>query len=170
MKTKLVALVALFAGTAVFAQPSNGDYAAVQSVTPQTERVPVNRNVCEDRMVYQQAAPVAQPSYGGTVLGTIVGGAIGSRFGGGDGRIAATAIGAGVGAVIGNNSDRQQAAPAVASQAVPVRECHTETTYELHTRGYLVNYEFLGRNYSTTLPTDPGRWLRVNVSVTPAGY
>jgi uncharacterized protein YcfJ len=168
MKTKLLSLALLLAGAPVFAQTSAADYARVQSVTPQTERVPVNRNVCEDRMV-QQYAPAAQPSYGGTVLGTIIGGAIGSRFGGGDGRIASTAVGAGLGAIIGNNSDRQQPAPAVVAQAVPVRECHQETTYEQRTRGYLVDYEFEGRHYSATLPKDPGQWLRVNVSVTPAG-
>ncbi len=169
MKTKLLSLALLLGATTAFAQTSATDYARVRSATPQTERVPVNRNVCEDRMVYQQSAPVAQPSYGGTVLGTIVGGAIGSRFGGGDGRIAATAVGAGLGAVIGNNSDRQQPAPTAVSQAVPVRECHQQTTYEMRTRGYLIDYEFQGRHYSATLPTDPGQWLRVNVSVTPAG-
>ena len=168
MKPTIAALTVLLAATGAFAQPANGDYARVQNVVAQTERVPVNRNVCEDRMVYQQPAP-AQPSYGGAVLGTIVGGAIGSRFGGGDGRIAATAVGAGVGAVVGNNIGQQQAAAAPA-QPVPVRECRTETVYETRTSGYLVDYEFLGRHYSTTLPRDPGRWLRINVSVTPAGY
>lgn len=144
------------------------DYANVLRVTPQTESVPVSREVCDTRTVQQQVQPAQQQGYGGTILGTVIGGVLGSQVGGGNGRLVGTALGAGIGAAIGSNSDRQTA-PAPAQYAeVPVRQCHTETVYELRNRGYRVNYEYQGREYSTLTQNDPGRRLRVNVSVTPA--
>ncbi len=166
MRKLLVPFAVLLAGGAALAQTSTADYARVRNVTPQTERVAVTRDVCETRMVQQVTQPAA-PSYGGTIVGGILGGVLGSRIGGGDGRLAATAVGAGVGAVVGNSYDRQ-GAPAAVAQEVPVQQCHKETTYELQTRGYLVDYEYQGRVYSARLPRDPGQTLRVNVSVTPA--
>jgi uncharacterized protein YcfJ len=164
MKTKLALLsLALLSGP-VFAQSSTG-YASVRSVTPQLERIAVAREVCETRMVQQTTQAPAE--YGGAILGTVIGGVVGSRFGGGDGRLAATALGAGIGAMVGSNNDKPAG---ITSQAVPVKSCHTETAYEDQTRGYRVVYEYQGQDYSTVLARDPGPTMRVNVSVTPAGY
>lgn len=177
MKTKLLLLALALTSVSSFAQHRGNDYATqttstetarVLRVTLQTESVPVDRQVCETRSVQQQVQPAQQQGYGGTILGTVIGGVLGSQVGGGNGRLAATAVGAGIGAAIGNNSDRQTA-PAPAQYAnVPVQQCHLETVYESQKRGYLVAYEYQGRQYSAITQTDPGRQIRVHVSVTPA--
>lgn len=46
----------------------------------------------------------AYPNYGGAVIGGLAGGLIGAQIGSGSGRTAATAIGAGTGAVIGSQA------------------------------------------------------------------
>lgn len=51
-------------------------------------------------------------SGGGAVLGAVIGGVLGSRFGGGFGRSAAAAAGVVGGAIIGDQSERAQAAAA----------------------------------------------------------
>lgn len=167
MKKQVLLPFLLLASAAASAQTSVVDYATVRTVVPQLERVAVQREVCETRQVYPAAAPSQQPNVGGAILGTVIGGVIGSRFGGGDGRLAATAVGAGVGAVVGSNMGN--GAPAGVSAPVPARQCHTETTYEMQPRGYLVTYDYHGRQFSTILQHEPGaNHLRVNVTVTPA--
>ncbi|GAB3644964.1 glycine zipper 2TM domain-containing protein [Ramlibacter alkalitolerans] len=162
-RTALFAAVLALVTASAFAQSS--DYAQVRRVTAQTKQVPASRQVCEERMVQQQVAP--SQGHTGAVVGTVIGGVIGSRFGKGDGRIAATAVGAGLGAVLGNNHDRDTAQPAT-TQMVPTRECRTETVYEQRIDGYLVEYEYAGRVYSSVMANDPGDRIRVTVSVTPA--
>lgn len=46
----------------------------------------------------------AYPNYGGAVIGGLAGGLLGAQIGSGSGRTAATAIGAGTGAVIGSQA------------------------------------------------------------------
>jgi uncharacterized protein YcfJ len=161
MKKTLIAFFVLASVGGAFAQPFS-DVASVRRVTPQFQQVSVTRQACETRTVATQAATSSVG--GGAVLGTIVGGVIGSRFGGGDGRLAATALGAGIGAVMGNNSDRQ-GSPAPSYQQV--QDCHPVTAYEQQRTGYLVEYDYQGRGYSAVMPNDPGATLRVNVSVSP---
>ncbi len=50
----------------------------------------------------------------------------------------------------------------------PVQRCRQVDNFETVTTGYLVNYEFDGQRFSTKLPYDPGKELRVNVSVVPS--
>jgi len=97
---------------------------------------------------------------GATVLGAIVGGALGNQVGKGDGRKAATVAGAVAGGAIGHK----------------VAEHNGSTTYdcpsgyaqaERRIAGYDVEYTYKGENYRSRLPYDPGNRLRVRVSVTP---
>ena len=86
--------------------------------------------VREERVVYQQPAPVARPvpvyaefgrverigyvqisqrpSGAGAILGAVIGGVVGNRFGGGSGRALATGVGVVGGAVAGNAIENRQ--------------------------------------------------------------
>ncbi|UXI69947.1 glycine zipper 2TM domain-containing protein [Tahibacter amnicola] len=103
---------------------------------------------------------------GATVLGAIIGGALGNQVGKGDGRKAATIAGAVAGGAIGNSAAR--------------RDDRTYTSTERHCRevdggyeerrvnGYDVEYRYRGETYMSRLDYDPGERIRVRVSVTPA--
>lgn len=164
MKTKLTLLALALASGSVFAQ-SFVSTATVRSVTPQMERVPLTREICDTQMMQQTTQAPAE--HGGAILGTVIGGVIGSRFGGGNGRLAATALGAGIGAVAGSRNDEPGG---YTTQSVPVRTCRTETTFENQVRGYRVVYDYAGQEFATTMAQDPGRSIRVNVNVAPVNY
>jgi uncharacterized protein YcfJ len=103
---------------------------------------------------------------GGAVLGAIAGGLVGSTVGKGNGKVAAAAVGAATGAVIGDRwpvgSTRYE------SQPTQVEHCRTRDNYRQVIAGYDVLYRFQGREYSTRLPYDPGKWLALNVRFTVA--
>ena len=58
---------------------------------------------------FSPLAASAQESYGGSVVGGIAGALLGSRIGGGNGKIAATAAGGILGAIVGGNVERNNA-------------------------------------------------------------
>jgi uncharacterized protein YcfJ len=102
---------------------------------------------------------------GGSIIGAIAGGLLGSTVGKGNGRIAAAAVGAGTGAVIGgnwNDGDRQETRP------VDVQRCRTVDRPHQVVSGYDVRYRYEGREFATRLPYDPGNWLNLNVNVSVA--
>ncbi len=105
-----------------------------------------------------------------TVTGGVIGGVIGNQAVNGSKRDAATALGALVGAAIGaNRASKQQAN--VREYTDYERRCRTvqERRTEQRLDGYDVSYRYGGQLYQTRLPYDPGRRLRVQVSVTPEG-
>lgn len=138
-----------------------GDRGTVISVTPIVQQVPVPRQVCYDEQVMARQ----QNSGGGALMGAIIGGALGNGVGAGVGRAAATAFGALGGAAIGDNieSNGQRA------QAQTVRRCTTETAYEDRTGSYSVVYEYGGRQYTTVMRRDPGRYVQVQVQAMAEG-
>lgn len=135
------------------------DRGTVISVTPIVQQVMVPRRVCNDEAVTVQR----QPSGAGALIGAIAGGAMGNAIGAGSGRAAATAIGVIGGAAVGNSieSDGQS------SRVQTVRRCITEHAYEDRTGGYNVVYEYAGRQYTTQMRQDPGRYVQVQVQATP---
>jgi len=141
--------------------PSTGDRGTVISVTPIVQQVAVPRQVCYDEAVTTQRAP----SGGGALVGAIVGGALGNGVGAGVGRAAATAFGALGGAAIGNSIE----ANGQLTQAQTVRRCTTETAYEDRTGSYSVVYEYGGRQYTTVMRRDPGRYVQVQVQAVAEG-
>lgn len=140
------------------------DTARVLSVTPQTERINTPRQDCRtdyDRDVYYDSG---KRDVGGAILGGITGGLIGSQIGKGRGRIAGAAVGAAAGAIVGDridNSDRRGYAGRPVERCVSIDDWHTVN------RGYLVTYRYNGRDYTTTMPHDPGRNVRVRVAIAP---
>lgn len=157
MKQLIVGSALIAVGTLAMAQES----ARVISSTPIVTQVAVPRQVCNTQQVVVQGSQTGV----GALTGFALGGAVGNRFGGGDGRAAATALGAIGGAILGNQIEGQAAAPHVEN----VQNCQVQTTYENRTSGYTVVYEYAGRRYTTQTETDPGAYVQVQVSpVAPA--
>jgi uncharacterized protein YcfJ len=146
------------------------DRARVISVTPQVERVNNPVQECRTEYVRESYYEDARPSNGGAIIGTIAGGLIGSRFGGGNGRLVTTAVGAGLGAVIGDRHDNRYSQRREHVETRPVERCVTVDHWETVNRGYLVTYEYNGRQYTTETLEHPGRYIPVDVSVRPSGY
>jgi uncharacterized protein YcfJ len=134
------------------------DQARVISSTPVIQQVAIPRQVCQD----QTMTVPGQKSGAGALMGGIAGGALGNAVGNGSGRALATMIGIVGGAVVGNNIEG-------GSQPTTqvVQQCSTQSYYENRAVAYNVVYEYAGRQYSTQMPQDPGRFVRVNV--TPVG-
>ncbi len=168
----LVSLV--FTGASMTASAGHDRYedrARVISVTPQVERVNTPVQECRTEYVRESYYENARPSNGGAIIGTIAGGLIGSRFGGGNGRLVTTAVGAGLGAVIGDRHDNRYSARGHERvETRPVESCHTVDRWETVNRGYLVDYKYNGRVYTTETVERPGRYIPVKVSVRPSGY
>lgn len=167
----LVSLV--FAGASMTASAGHdryGDRARVISVTPQVERVNTPVQECHTEYVRETYYEDNRRSNGGAIIGTIAGGLIGSRFGGGNGRLITTAIGAGLGAVIGDRHSNRYSQSRQHVETRPVDRCVTVDHWETVNRGYLVDYKYNGRRYTTETAEHPGRYIPVNVSVRPGGH
>jgi len=160
----MAATLALSATGTAFAGPDFQDYARVQNVSPQYERVNVPRQECYSEMV-PQTSYRRNDSVVGPLIGGVAGGLLGSRFGEGNGRVASAAVGALAGAIVG---DRVQGRGGeVEYSEREVRRCRTVDQWESRISGYHVAYEYQGRSYTTFLPYDPGARLPVRVSVEP---
>ncbi len=128
----------------------------VISSTPVIQQVAVPRTTCAPGVVAAQPAT----SGGGSILGALTGAAVGNTVGGGAGHVAAMIAGTAIGAIVGNNIEANN----VRAQQAATPNCVTETTYENRTVGYDVTYEFGGRQYTTRMPYDPGRTIRLQVT------
>lgn len=168
-------LVALLTVAATAAQAETyTDFARVKSSVPEFERINRPRQECYNEVV-ETRVPAPRPSagnrdYGGTVLGGIVGGVVGNQFGKGHGREAATAAGAVAGALIGGQYDNRgdsRGSDRDEYEEREVRRCRQVGNWESRVTGYRVTYEYAGRRYTTIVPSDPGRELRLRVSVEP---
>jgi uncharacterized protein YcfJ len=163
----------VFTGASMTASAGHDRYedrARVISVTPQVERINTPVQECRTEYVRESYYENARPSNGGAIVGTIAGGLIGSRFGGGNGRLITTAVGAGLGAVIGDRHDNRYSARREHVEERPVERCVTVDRWESVTTGYLVDYKYNGRHYTTVTQERPGKFIPVNVSVRPSGY
>ncbi len=163
------------------------DYARVISATPQVEQINRPRQECHTEYVQvERQVPVnnnnaannnSGRSATGAILGGVAGALLGNQIGGGTGRTAATAAGAIAGAITGdrldnngNNANAAQPSYTTTTTEQPVRRCKTVDQWETRTTGYNVSYEYHGRTYSAVMPNDPGKRMRVRVSVNPETY
>ena len=80
-----------------YADDNYDDRARVISVTPQLQRVNNPRQECRTEYVRESYYEQRDRSNTGAIIGGLTGGLVGSRFGGGNGRIATAALGAGLG-------------------------------------------------------------------------
>ena len=127
----------------------------VISTTPVIQQIGVPRQVCTT----QQVTSPGVKSGAGAAMGAIAGGAIGNNIGDGSGRVVATMLGLVGGALLG---DRVEGAPT--AQVQNVQSCSTQTFYENRTVSYNVVYEFNGKQYTVSMPQDPGPFVKLQVT------
>jgi len=151
--------------------PSYGDYAEVVRTVPVVRTVQVSQpqRECWDEEVERPVSSASSGNLGATVFGGLVGAAVGHRLGRGHGsRGLATAAGTVVGAAVGNGLSRR-ATTDETYRVDNVRRCRV--TQETHTEeridGYDVTYRYGGETFTTRMAYDPGRQIRVRVSVAP---
>ena len=127
----------------------------VISATPIVQQVSVPRQVCTTEQV-----AIQQPKSGaGALMGAIAGGAIGNAVGGGNGKVAATMLGLIGGAVVGDNIEGTPQ-----TQVQNVQRCRTQNFYENRTLAYNVIYEYAGKQYSVSMPHDPGPTILLQIT------
>jgi uncharacterized protein YcfJ len=172
-QTILLGLIAATVSVPALAGHDNyEDRGRVTAVTQQFERVNAPRQECRTEYVRESYYEAPQRSLGGAVIGGVAGGLLGSTIGRGNGRVAAAAVGAGVGAIVGDrvDNDRYSNRGRERVETRPVESCVTVDNWQQIPAGYLVNYEYNGRQYSTVTDRDPGRYIPVHVEVRPNGY
>ncbi|HQT00600.1 MAG: hypothetical protein B7Y26_00745 [Hydrogenophilales bacterium 16-64-46] len=160
MKTLLHSVCLLGASCALGVPALAADFsdsAEVLSSTPVYQTRLDSRSVCRQTLV--NATP--DDATGRQIVGGILGGLLGSRFGHGDGRVAAGAVGAVAGSVIGgqfgDDGERWETRCAPADR--PTRTL----------AGYDVTYRYRGHVFTTSLPYDPGARLDLDVQLQPTG-
>ncbi|MFZ5637117.1 MAG: glycine zipper 2TM domain-containing protein [Pseudomonadota bacterium] len=113
-----------------------------------------------------------------TVIGGIVGAALGSKVGGGSARYATAAVGSMVGGMAGREvyetaqrNKQQQTRRTRVTVCDPVREGYDDNRYSTSgtnsVAAYDVTYEYAGREYVTRTTYHPGDRIRVRVDVRP---
>ena len=167
MKKSLIVAASLAALAGAAQAETFFDQARVRAVEPQYQTVAVPRNECTRGWV-NTVQPVASHDYGGALVGGIAGALLGNRVGGGHGREAATAVGAVVGAMTGDNLANRDQAYGYQQTPREVTTCRTVQDMQQQLTGYRVQYEYRGQMYSTFMHDQPGPVLRVRVSVDPA--
>lgn len=137
-----------------------GDYGRVVDARPIYRQVAIDvpRESCRVRTVAHERR--SGDSFAGTVVGGLVGAAIGHEIG--NGRGGATAVGGLIGASIGNDaaSDRR-----VSYRDEEVCRTQYRTEYENRIVGYDVTYRYNGRTYQTRTDRHPGDRIPVSVAV-----
>lgn len=148
------------------------DWARVTHVEPHYERVRAPGRQCSSDPYYDHETPQyynTDRSVGGAVIGGIAGGLIGSQIGKDSGRTAATAVGAAVGAIVGDRIDNDgHPGSYPVARSHPGPRCYDVDRWDNRVTGYRVTYEYNGRRYTRFMTHDPGRRVRVIVSVAPA--
>lgn len=171
MKRSLILCFTTLLAAGAQAQSFN-DTARVRTVQPQYENISVPRNECSNQWVAEQPQPIASSrNLGGLALGGLAGAVLGHQIGGGRGRDAATAVGAVVGALTGEQFANQNSWGSGYQQASPqqrqVQSCRTVNDTQSRLTGYQVEYEYRGQIYNTVTRENPGRSLPIRVSFAP---
>jgi uncharacterized protein YcfJ len=130
--------------------------APVVRVTPVTAQVAVPEEVCRDERVVRSRKSHSDTA--GTVVGAIIGGALGNQVGKGDGRTAATVGGAIIGGAVGRNVDRRNNQPE--NYVEYERVCYTQNRWETQ-RMYDVTYRYRGRLVTDRFDRHPGRFVTI---------
>ncbi|RYY74230.1 MAG: glycine zipper 2TM domain-containing protein [Gammaproteobacteria bacterium] len=139
------------------------DYGRVVDARPIYRQVAVDvpRERCGVRTVATEERRRGGDSFAGTVVGGLVGAAIGHEIG--NGRGSATAVGGLIGASIGNDASKGGRTVRYRDEEV----CRTEyrTEYEQRIIGYDVSYSYQGRIYQTQTDRHPGDRIAIDLAV-----
>lgn len=158
-------VILLTAINTAYADSEYTDKARVLSVAPQVERVNQPRQECRTEYI-RESVYESNRSNTGAVVGGVAGGLLGNTIGRGAGRIAAAAVGAGIGAIVGDRIDNQDSSNERAVTR-PVDRCITVDNWQTVTVGYMVQYEYQGRQYTTFMDRDPGPTMNISIMIRP---
>ena len=107
---------------------------------------------------------------GATIAGGLMGGVIGHQFGKGRGNRFATVAGTVIGATLGHDSSRGYYKKASFDRHTSY-ENHCKTTsrisYEQVVDSYSVSYRYKGKRYQTNMPYDPGKKIKLKITIVP---
>ncbi len=155
-------IVVLVSGSGIAHGSDFVDNAQVLSATPIVQTV--SQQVCQPQTVVTQPPPPSQGSgIAGGIIGGLAGGLLGAQVGHGSGKTAATIVGATGGAIVGNQIATSPSAPTTQTVQACSNVMHDVIT------GYTVVYQYNGRNVTTTLPYNPGSYVKVGVGVIDEG-
>ena len=184
MKTRTIvlstALCTVLAATPALAQAGYGghhgsryyDYAKVVHVEPivRVVRVSEPRRECWEEVVSYRDSGDGYKSYTPTILGSIAGAALGYQVGRGDGRKVGAVAGGVLGGSLGRDLHQRYKTSHGGHRKGYETVCEEITDYHTEERidGYRVKYRYNGRVYTTRTSHDPGKRLRVQVTVVPA--
>lgn len=142
-----------------------GDYGRVVNARPIYRQVAVDvpRESCRVRTVARESRD--GDSFTGTVVGGLVGAAIGHEIG--NGRGTATAVGGLIGASIGNDAGSRKT---VRYRDQEVCQTRYTTEYENRIIGYDVRYSYQGRIYQTRTDRHPGDRIALSVALRSDDY
>lgn len=149
-------------------QSERFDYAKVVSAQPIYRQVSVQvpRQECWVEQVAYERNDSSSKSPTSMLLGAVIGGAIGHAVGRND-RRSGTAIGAVLGGSIGNDIGNKNRRSQVEYHDEERCETRQQTHYEDRLSGYDVTYRYKGEDYTTRMDQNPGKRIRVAVSVRP---
>jgi len=137
------------------------DNAQVISATPIYQSVP--QQVCQPQTVVTQPPPSQGSGIAGGIIGGLAGGLLGAQVGHGSGKTAATIVGAAGGAIVGNQIATSPSAPPTQT----IQACNNVMSNIV--TGYTVVYQYNGRAITTTLPYNPGSYVKVGVGAVNEG-
>jgi uncharacterized protein YcfJ len=142
------------------------DYATVIQSTPVTRTIRVSqpRQQCWDQEVTRVERGRSDP--GATLVGGLIGAAIGHHVGRHNGN---RGVGTVAGAMIGGGIAREASRGRDREYVDVERRCEQvhDSYDEQRVVGYRVVYRYNGETYETQMAHDPGRKLRVRVTVEP---
>lgn len=167
---KRIAIFSLLATSFVAVQAEGfTDTARVRSVEPQYERINTPRKECSSEWVNEnrRVSGSGERDVGGAVVGGLAGAIIGNQVGKGNGRTAATALGAVVGAITGDRLDNRDNSPRYEDSPREIKRCRMVDEWQSRINGYRVTYEYMGQQYTTWMNNAPGKTMTVRVSVDP---
>lgn len=148
------------------------DYAQVLRAVPVTHTVQISepRRECWEEEAHTPVVYTEAPdSTGKVLLGGLVGGVIGHQIGRGRGNRAATLAGTLIGAAVGHDAAMKAAHTVQEDRVDHVQRCRMtqDLRNEERIEGYEVTYRYRGEVFTTRMPYDPGKRLRVRVDVSP---
>ena len=147
MKKFFSLVVFAVAAAAAFGANAKEVIATITNVTPVYSDRIQNQQVCD--MVYSDQPQQHGAVNSGSVIGGIAGALLGNQVGGGNGRVAMTALGAVTGALTGDRLAQRNTQPQQA--------CRWVQRVETQINSYRVTYQYAGDQYQSLLPYDPSR-------------
>lgn len=166
------ALMASVSTPALARSDARFDYAKVTNVTPIYKTIEHRRpqRECWVETVSYERPHYRSRSHTGTIVGGIIGAAIGNELGHKKRNKQVGALaGAVLGASIGSDISRRKRDYGSVTEFRDKERCEVRHAVEYEERviGYDVTYRYHGETYHTRMDHDPGRKLKVAVNVRP---